>query len=103
MKISIYETINDGNLGSGWADAYRAAKAFAEYCETQYKEAAKFAAPEGVELDISVTIEVNKNTSGKSTFSVDCEDSEIAYSIESAHGIAWERWCDSSEARALEA
>lgn len=55
-RITIRQTILDGNLGDGWADNYRAARAFSNRLEHEFRQ--EF----GLDADIKITVQ--RNTSG---------------------------------------
>lgn len=97
-SISIRAIINDGNMGDGWADNYEAACAYAEFMESEFRQAIEDIAPDA---DIEIDVDVNRNASGWTPEpSVICDDAELEIRVQ--HRIdglrTWEEWVDSAEA-----
>lgn len=105
MALTINATILDGNMGDGWHDDYRAARAYATFLEERILAAYP---------DATVTVEVVRNTSGCTPpTSVVCDD----YSVDDVAGYqletriqehvdaiserAWEAFCESEVASSL--
>ncbi len=105
--IIIQAQILDGNLGDGWADNNKAARALADFTRAQWEaDTAEFmAAGHDVEIDIDVQRatgcgrEVSVMVSGS-----DDEASELEQAVEAAltpENTIWERFCASDEAEEL--
>jgi hypothetical protein len=104
MKISVYQTINDGNLGDTWKDSHKAAKALAAYTERLYTQEIKALVGKA---QMNIDIRVNRNTSGATHLNVECADHAVAARVEALveqlRHQAWESWCDTDEAERLSA
>jgi hypothetical protein len=96
-KLTIRELIFSGNMGDGWADENAAADAYAEYLTEQIR--AEFP-------DADISIKVQHNTSGHTAgMFVECDDLEeedrAQIQCENIGQIAFERFCNSEEAKAF--
>lgn len=98
-KVTISMKILDGNLGDGWADNYKAAKAYAGYLEAQLTDVL---ASMGLEPEID--IDVCRNTSGTAgspAIDLDGEAStelerQVEAAVDHTCSWAWDRWAGST-------
>ena len=109
MKITITDTILDGNLGDGWRDQYDAALAFAAFREGFIRG---YVAGSYPGADLTVTIDVQRHTEGHTggaTVDVsDCESEEadrverdLTEYLAAGSDAAWEAFCGSDAAERL--
>ena len=112
LKITIYATILDGNLGDGWRDNYETAQALGAYTHDIWNEDLSAFAEQ---YEININIEIVPNTSGYSNpVTVHVDDDSLASSelyditdeIENAltnEDSVWDKFCGSDIAESLSA
>jgi len=99
-KITIRETILDGNLGDGWFDNAKTADALADYTRSVWEKDLELFTAQG--YDVVVDISVQYRTTGYSrpvTVSVD-DENLLERGIEECltpNSVIWERFCRSEE------
>ena len=112
LKITIYATILDGNLGDGWRDNYETAQALGAFtADTWQDDLSAFEALYEIKIDIKIV----PNTSGYSNpVAVHIDNDSLASSelcditaeIENAlthEDIIWDMFCGSDIAAELSA
>jgi len=99
-KITVRDTILDGNLGDGWNDAYAAACALKDYQSSIWAEDLQQFVDAGHDIDIDITVQ--RNTSGWcGDTQIDADDYDLIQSVQGAltdSNIVWERFCESAAA-----
>ena len=87
-KVTVRQTILDGNLGDGWTDNYRAARAYANVLASEYR--AEF----GVDADIEITVQRNAGgyIAPADIWSDDGDDAGLRERAAEISQYAWEQF-----------
>lgn len=100
MIRTIDITLNDGNMGDGWADDYAAACAYAEFLRT-YLPANGY--PDAI-VDVSVSRRCTGSTRIHARDKNGSEIGEYFHGLQDIVGnVAWVAFCESHEASLLAA